>query len=113
MSTSHLHFLRTSQTLGPTASTLYPRPIGSTRLNPYVAPGGMTKLKDGLAVLDKNICGYGDPLAPATFGDESLSELMTKYGFRTEGRDVARPECKEQGAFPGFGTEYPQVRAEP
>ena len=28
-----------------------------------------------------------------------------------EGRDVARPPCGEQGAYPGFGTLFPQVRA--
>jgi phospholipid/cholesterol/gamma-HCH transport system substrate-binding protein len=113
MTPNALHFLRTSQTLGPAAATVYPHPIGSTRLNPYVAPGGMTKLADGLPVLDKNVCGFGDPLPPAGFGDSTLSELVTKYGFRTEGRDVARPGCTEQGAFPGFNTKFPQVRAAP
>ena len=113
MTPQALHFLRTSQTLGPTAATFYPHPLGSTRLNPYFAPGAMTQLKTGLPVLDKNLCGFGDPLPPATFGDSTLSELITKYGFRTEGRDVARPRCNEQGPYPGFGTLFPQVRAAP
>jgi virulence factor Mce-like protein len=113
MTPDALHFLRTSQTLGPEAATPYPHPLRSTRLNPYVAPGGMSKLNGGLPVLDKSTCGFGDPLPPAGFGDATLSELFTKYGFRTEGRDVARPPCTEQGAYPGFSTEFPQVRADP
>jgi hypothetical protein len=108
-----VHFLRTAQTLGPQAMTFYPRPLGSTRLNPYVAPGGMTKLASGLPVLDKTYCDNGDPLPPVSLTPGSLAELVTKYGIRTEGRDAARPACVEQGAFPGFGTEFPQVRAEP
>jgi phospholipid/cholesterol/gamma-HCH transport system substrate-binding protein len=113
MTPNALHFLRTSQTLGPTAATVYPHPLGSTRLNPYFAPGAMTQLKDGLPVLDKSLCNYGDPLPPATFGDATLSELFTKYGIRTEGRDVARPACNEQGNYPGFATKFPQVKAAP
>ena len=109
-----LHFLRTAQTLGPEAATFYPHPLASTRLNPYFAPGAMTQLKDGLPTLDKSTCGvYGDPLPPAGFGDQNLSQLITKYGFRTESRGVAAPPCKGQGAYPGFGTLYPQVKAAP
>jgi virulence factor Mce-like protein len=113
MTPNALHFLRTSQTLGPTAATNYPHPLGSSRLNPYFAPGAMTKLATGLPVLDQNLCAFGDPAPPATFGDATLPELFTKYGFRTEGRDVARPACTEQGNYPGFVTKYPQVRAAP
>jgi hypothetical protein len=113
MSSSRLHFLRTSQTLGPTAMSFYPHPLGSTRLNPYYAPGTLSKLVSGLPVLDKSLCNGGDPLAPATFGSATLPELVTQYGFRTEGRDVARPACTEQGPVPGFSTLFPQLRAEP
>lgn len=109
-----LHFLRTAQTLGPEAATVYPHPIGSTRLNPYFTPGAMTQLQGGLPVLDKSMCGvYPDPAPPASFGDANLSELMTKYGFRSEDRGVAAPACKGQGVYPGFGTFFPQVRATP
>jgi ABC-type transporter Mla subunit MlaD len=110
MTPNALHFLRTAQTLGPEAATVYPHALGSTRLNPYLAPGAMTQLKDGLPAL---ACGSGDPLPPGVFGDASLSDLLTKYGFRTEGRDVARPDCKAQGAYPGFTTQFPQLRAAP
>jgi virulence factor Mce-like protein len=110
MTPNALHFLRTSQTLGPEAATVYPRALGSTRLNPYFAPGAMSQIPTGLPAL---YCGSGDPAAPGVFGDATLSDLFTTYGFRTEGRDVARPECKLQGAYPGFSTQFPQVKAAP
>jgi ABC-type transporter Mla subunit MlaD len=113
MTSDALHFLRTSQTLGPTAASFYPRPLGSTRLNPYVAPGTFDKLPTGLPVLDATHCGKGEALPPAKFGDASLPELLTKYGFRTEGRDIPAPTCTEQGNWPGFTTKFPQLRAEP
>jgi phospholipid/cholesterol/gamma-HCH transport system substrate-binding protein len=113
MTPSSLHFLRTSQTLGPEAAGVYPHPLASTRLNPYQAPGAMSKLGGGLPVLDKNLCGDKEPLPPGVFGDDSLSNLITKYGFRTEGRDAAAPPCVPAGNYPGYSTEYPQVRAEP
>jgi phospholipid/cholesterol/gamma-HCH transport system substrate-binding protein len=113
MTPNALHYLRTAQTLGPQAATVYPHPIGQTRVNPYFTPGAMNQLKTGLPVLDKNVCGYPDPAPPAGFGDSTLSELMTKYGFRSETRGVAAPACKQQGPYPGFGTFFPQVRAEP
>jgi virulence factor Mce-like protein len=114
MTPNSLHFLRTSQTLGPAAATVYPHPLGSTRLNPYFAPGAMKQLASGLSVLDGSQCGlYNDPLPPGQFGDSTLSDLMTKYGFRTEDRGVAAPPCKGQGRYPTFATLYPQVRAQP
>jgi phospholipid/cholesterol/gamma-HCH transport system substrate-binding protein len=105
-----LHFLRTSQTLGPQAATTYPHPIGQTRLNPYLAPGALTQLKDGLPAL---ICGSGDPAPPGVFGETNLNDLFTKYGFRTEDRAVPAPPCKLQGAYPGFSGQFPQVTAAP
>ena len=112
MTSNALHFLRTSQTLGPEAMSFYPRPLSSTRLNPYTAPGTFDKLATGLPVLDKTHCGSTEPLPPAKFGDASLPELVTKYGFRTEGRDIPAPACVEQGSYPGFTTKFPQLRAD-
>ena len=110
MTPNALHFLRTSQTLGPQAATTYPHPIGQTRLNPYLVPGGLTQLKDGLPAL---VCGSGDPAPPGIMGEDTLSDLFTKYGFRTESRQVPAPPCKLQGDYPGFGTQFPQVTAAP
>jgi virulence factor Mce-like protein len=110
MTPNALHFLRTSQTLGPTAATTYPHPIGQTRLNSYFAPGAMTQLNNGLPAL---VCGSKDPAPPGVFGDTTLSDLFTKYGFRTEAGNVAAPPCKLQGNYPGYSTQFPQVAAAP
>jgi ABC-type transporter Mla subunit MlaD len=110
MTPNALHFLRTSQTLGPQAATAYPHPLGSTRLNPYLPPGSLTQLPDGLPAL---VCGSGDPAPPGVFGEDSLSDLFTKYGMRTESRQVEAPPCKLQGSFPGFSGQFPQVTAAP
>jgi phospholipid/cholesterol/gamma-HCH transport system substrate-binding protein len=112
MTPNTLHFLRTAQTLGPTAATLYPHTLAATRLNPYMAPGTLNQLKTGLPVLDTSVCGAANPLPPGVFGEDTLSNLFTKYGYRTEGRDVAAPGCTPQGNYPGFTTQYPQVKAE-
>ena len=44
-----------------------------------------------------------------------LAQLAEQYAFRTSGgdRNVARPACVGQGNFPGFGTQFPQLRPEP
>jgi hypothetical protein len=70
----------------------------------------MAQLKDGLPAL---ICGSKDPAPPGVFGDTTLSDLFTKYGFRTEDRTVAAPPCRLQGNYPGFPTQFPQVKAAP
>ena len=111
MTPNALHFLRTSQTLGPEAATVYPRALGSTRADPYFAPGAMAHIPDGLPAL---LCGSGDPAPPGVFGNTAnLSDLFTTFGFRTEGRDIARPPCKPAGNYPGFSTQFPQLRAAP
>jgi phospholipid/cholesterol/gamma-HCH transport system substrate-binding protein len=108
-----IHYLRTSQTLSPEALAPYPRPLGSSRANAYQAPGAGDRLASGLPVLSPELCANGDVAPPASAIPETLTPLIRQYAFRTEGRDVARPGCAPQGAFPGFGTTFPQLRAEP
>jgi phospholipid/cholesterol/gamma-HCH transport system substrate-binding protein len=110
---SAIHYLRTAQTLAPEALTFYPRNLGSTRTNAYAAPGNGDRLAGGLPVLSPELCGGGDVAPPASAIPETLTPLIPKYVFRTTGRDAARPGCTGQGAFPGFGTTFPQLRAEP
>jgi hypothetical protein len=107
-----VHYLRTAQTLAPEALSFYSRPLGSTRTNAYQAPGAADRLASGLPVLSPELCANGDVAPPATAIPESLAPLIQRYVFRTTGRDTARPGCTAQGAFPGFGTTFPQLRAE-
>jgi phospholipid/cholesterol/gamma-HCH transport system substrate-binding protein len=108
-----VHYLRTSQTLSPDSLTFYPRPLADSRQNAYMLPNAMDLLKTGLPVLSTATCANGEPAPPETADPETLAPLIEEYAFRTAGRDVAAPPCNAQGVFPGWGTAYPQLRAEP
>jgi phospholipid/cholesterol/gamma-HCH transport system substrate-binding protein len=108
-----VHYLRTAQTLSPEALAFYGRPLGSGRQNAYQLPGAFDDLGRGLPVLTEAPCANGDPAPPASAIPETLTALIAPNVFRTDGRDVARPACRAQGAYPGFGTLFPQLRAEP
>jgi phospholipid/cholesterol/gamma-HCH transport system substrate-binding protein len=111
--TGIVNYIRASQTLSPEALSFLPRPLGSSRTNAYVAPGGSERLPSGLAVLDANGCGFGDPAPPEASDPATLAPLVKRYAWRTDGRAVARPGCTAQGAFPGFGTTFPRLEPEP
>jgi phospholipid/cholesterol/gamma-HCH transport system substrate-binding protein len=108
-----VHYLRTSQTLSPEGLALYPRPLGMSRENAYLAPGGLDQLAQSLPVLSSTPCSFGDVAPPTASEPETLAPMVQKYVFRSQGRDVARPACRPQGMFPGFTTAFPQLRAEP
>jgi ABC-type transporter Mla subunit MlaD len=113
-----IHFLRASSSLNPQGLAYYPRALGQTRSNPYMAPGGLDRLASGLLSYDTRSCGNGDPSPPAKTGTPDLVELATlaeQYAFRTNGgsRDVARPGCAGQGNYPGFATQFPRLEPEP
>jgi virulence factor Mce-like protein len=116
--TDQIHFLRASSSLNPQGLAYYPRALGQTRNNAYMAPGGLDRLASGLLTYDTRTCGNGDPAPPAKTGTPELIELATlaeQYAFRTTGgsRAVARPLCVGQGAYPGFTTQFPRLEPEP
>jgi hypothetical protein len=112
-STDPVHFLRIAAPLGPESLSYYPRPLGNSRANAYALPGTLERLASGLPVYDGRGCSNGDVAPPTSADPPELAPLVPLYAFRTTGRDVARPGCVEQGAFPGFGTRFPQLRADP
>jgi phospholipid/cholesterol/gamma-HCH transport system substrate-binding protein len=108
-----VHYIRAAQPLGPEALSFYPRPLGNSRANAYSLPGLFDRLASGLPVYDTRSCGNGVPLPPIASDPVELQPLIKQFAFRIEGRDVARPGCVAQGVFPGFGTSFPQLRADP
>jgi hypothetical protein len=64
-----------------------------------------------LRLLDE-VAETGEPLVITSTAERSPAWIK-QFAFRTEGRDVARPGCVAQGPFPGFGTTFPQLRADP
>ncbi|NLT05765.1 MAG: MCE family protein [Solirubrobacterales bacterium] len=112
-----IYALRATQTLNPSSLTYFPRTLGQTRANAFMAPGGLDRLAGGLASFETSQCGNGDPAPPAQTGSPELVELArlaTDFAFKPTGdRNVPRPPCVAQGNYPGFDTQYPQIRAEP
>lgn len=107
------HYVRTAQTLTPEALAFYPRPLGQTRNNAYHAPGALDQLAAGLTVFNPATCSNGDVAPPASSDPVEIAPLATEFAFRVTDRNVARPVCKGQGAYPGFSTAFPQLRADP
>jgi virulence factor Mce-like protein len=108
-----VNFLRVAAPLGPESLAFYPRPLGNSRANAYAVPDWLERLATGLPVYDGRHCSNGEPAPPAAADPPELRGLIQQFVFRTPGRDVARPGCVEQGAYPGYGTSFPQLRAEP
>ncbi|MEX1141596.1 MAG: MlaD family protein [Thermoleophilaceae bacterium] len=107
-----IHYLRVTSPLSPQGLSYYPRQLGQTRANAYMAPDGLEHLPEGLRMFDTRSCTNGDPAPPA--GDTPELVELRAFVFRTnpgvnEGRDVARPPCTPQGDYPGFDTQFPQL----
>jgi phospholipid/cholesterol/gamma-HCH transport system substrate-binding protein len=112
--THNVHYLRTAQMLNLQTLTFYPHPIAASRTNPYAAPGTLLDgLKNGQSVFG-GPCAATNPQIPTVSDPPALAGLAQAYAYRTtDPNAVAAPACKQQGAFPGFTTEFPQLRAEP
>jgi phospholipid/cholesterol/gamma-HCH transport system substrate-binding protein len=110
---ANVHYLRTSQILNPETLTYYPRPLGTSRLNPYPAAGTtLEQLKNGASIF--GTCPSGNVAVPTDASPSTLTPLIEPYVFRTPDKDaVATPACRTQGNYPGFSTAFPQLTAEP
>lgn len=109
----NVHYLRTSQILNPETLSFYPRPLGTSRLNPYTAAGQtLEQLKNGASIF--GTCPTGNVAEPTDASPSTLLPLIQPYVFRTPDKDaVATPACRTQGNYPGFSTAFPQLTAEP
>ena len=108
-----VHFLRTTQTLSPSALAFLSRPLGLQRDNAYRSPGAFNNLASGLSVLNPAQCSNGNPAPPASVNPTNLVKLIEVYVFRTTGRNVPAPPCRGQGTIPGFSTLFPHLQADP
>ncbi|WP_026910509.1 MlaD family protein [Patulibacter minatonensis] len=103
-------YVRAAVNYSPQGLAFQSRLLGQTRRNAYPAPGSGGSLLSGLSVLGS--CATGDPASPTDVEAPVLERLLTNV-FQTTTRDVARPGCRAQGAFPGFSTAFPQLGADP
>jgi virulence factor Mce-like protein len=116
----NFHYVRASTMLGPQGLAFYPRLLGQSRLNAYMAAGGLDRLAGGLASYDTRGCSNGDPAVPDAPSVllQRLDSIRTQV-FRTppgdanNGRSVARPGCVAQGNYPGFNSQFPRLEPEP
>jgi phospholipid/cholesterol/gamma-HCH transport system substrate-binding protein len=121
-----VHYLRTSNPVGPEMLALYPSRLGTNRPNPYTHPGAYKRLANPgfLQVYDNRHCGAaGIPLPLSSLGTNpvlippALNTLIADSIFNAQGGGVTpAPPCEKQGKFTtNFGgtTEYPHVVAYP
>jgi phospholipid/cholesterol/gamma-HCH transport system substrate-binding protein len=108
-----IHYLRSTQTLTPETLAFLPHELGIGRDNAYRAPGAFNELATGLAMLNSAQCSAGNPAPPVSASPPSLSPLIQQYVFRTAGRDIAAPPCRQQATRAGYPTRFPQLRADP
>lgn len=105
---SDVNLVRIATLLSPEGLAFPRRPLGQTRSNPYVKPGGMDLLASGLESLSTAGCANGDPAPPTASSPPGIEGLIQAYVFRTAGRDVVRPGCKAQA-----GPAYTHLTADP
>jgi phospholipid/cholesterol/gamma-HCH transport system substrate-binding protein len=112
--TKQLHYLRISNPVNPEVLTNYQKRLSSNRGNPYLTPGGYTKLLHGLPVFGGYLCTSNpQPTIGATIS-ASLAEILRSVYFTSS---PGGPPCKSQGplgpATTGQPRAFPQLKALP
>ena len=102
----NLHYLRLSNPINPEVLAPYAQRPSTNRSNPYLEPGGYTKLLAGLPVFGKYLCtGHPLPTISPTLNATTTSvattmltvaQLLQKYYFTA---DPSGPACTAQPAL--------------
>ena len=118
-----VHYLRTTNPLGPEVLAAYPRRIGSNRPNAYALPNLFDTLKPGssVPVFENRQCGRGVPVISQTIAPllESLlpGSLITNLNQfalpLTSAGQTPAPACNLQDkiTFQGKTGQFPRVEA--
>jgi phospholipid/cholesterol/gamma-HCH transport system substrate-binding protein len=115
-----IHYLRTTNPLNPEVLAAYPNRIGTSRNNPYVLPGGFTKIgRPSLDSYDIVHCGAGGiPFIGGLISSiipTELDGLIREFVFGNAASPVS-PPCNKQAQYTnrdGSKTDYPHVTAIP
>jgi phospholipid/cholesterol/gamma-HCH transport system substrate-binding protein len=114
-----LHYLRTTNPASPEILAAYPRRLPTNRSNPYVEPGGYSKLgtEGHLEVLDSYYCRGGGspppPLASPPLLSTNLAGLINQFVFGGAENTGAAPPCDPQeplGRKVGQTGVYPRLQ---
>ncbi len=109
-----LHYVRVSSPLNPETLTDYANRLESNRGNPYLVPGGLSSLQQGLPVFGNYLCTNNPqptigPTIPA-----SLAAVLSSVYYTA---DPSGPSCKAQEplgeATTGQLQTFPQLQAIP
>ena len=125
-SDKQVRFLRATGPLGPGVLASPPSPYSTTRTNAFVAPGGYTKLAQGLDSFLTQQCN-GDGLSATLTGPGDLPgdlyeriQIYAMGGAGITNTDaVPTPPCRQQapqssiGGPPREKTDYPHVNSDP
>jgi virulence factor Mce-like protein len=109
-SSTGLHYLRTTNPLGPEALAVYERRAGANRTNAYPAPGAYAGLSAGLPVFDARGCSNPTPRVtgpPTALVPQHVLDLIAQLRVAPAGSNqtVPAPPCRSQAAA------FPQIRA--
>ncbi len=118
------HYVRISNPINPEALTPYQTRPETNRGNPYLAPGGYNKLKQGLSVFGSYLCtshslpGLAPSLSDSTTSVAgtvlTIAQLLQKYYFTS---DPSGPRCTSQSPLgtltTGQNQTFPQLKPLP
>jgi phospholipid/cholesterol/gamma-HCH transport system substrate-binding protein len=112
--TKQLHYLRISNPVNPEVLTSYQKRLFSNRGNPYMAPGGYSKLLKGLSVFGGYLCTSNpQPTIGPTIEAHLVQILQDVYYTARPGG----PPCRSQGLLGPLTTgqqqAFPQLRPLP
>jgi phospholipid/cholesterol/gamma-HCH transport system substrate-binding protein len=114
-----LHYLRTTNPTSPEILAAYPRRLPTNRSNPYVQPGGYSKLgtEGHLEVFGSYLCGSGGsptaPLPAPPLLSPGLAGLVNEFVFGGVENTGAAPPCDPQeplGRRAGQEGMYPRLQ---
>jgi phospholipid/cholesterol/gamma-HCH transport system substrate-binding protein len=109
-----LHYLRSINPINPEVLSAYPNRLAGNRANPYVEPGGYSKLAGGLEVFGSYLCTSNAP--PTLSPDIPPQERTPAQEFALTNNPTNAPPCKEQrplGQIIGQPGRFPQLQRNP
>jgi phospholipid/cholesterol/gamma-HCH transport system substrate-binding protein len=119
-----VHYLRLLQQLRPEDLAAYPVRLPTTRLNPYIEPGGERKLRRGLDVFGSYLCSPGTAAPPLSSAATTLLNSLApglaanvvEFAYGGNPAVVPSPPCKAQrplGRLVGQSGVYPRLQPQP
>ncbi|HZE05047.1 MAG TPA: hypothetical protein VE127_07480, partial [Solirubrobacteraceae bacterium] len=101
-----LHYVRVSSPINPETLTNYPHRVSTNRGNPYLVPGGYSRLLSGLPVFGGYLCTSTPPPAIGPTIPPSLAAVLSGDYYTS---DPSGPACQAQPPLGEASTGQPQT----